>query len=314
MGCAQTWTCAPYYLPERPAYGETIAWGETNAVAFANSVLGARTNRFADFTDICAAIAGRAPRCGLYLDENRLAEIVIKVDKLPPDVLDHDACYHLLGHIVGRLAGDRVPAIDGLPPDVGDDRLRAIVSIAALTGSLKMMHVVGRTPEAADLDAATGGRQVAEVHSITLDDLTSAREILTGPGTGRLSAVCVGTPHLSLPEFKQLAERFAGRHVHPGTVCYVSAGRFVHEAAQRLGYVAEVERAGVTVITDTCTYYSGYLDDVEGTVVTNSAKWAFYAPPNIRVDVRLATLDECVDSAVRGEVVADDEFWRVIAA
>src|SRR5512132_4236699 len=101
MGCRETWTCAPYQLPERPGFGEQVAWAESNAIVFANSVLGARTARYGDFTDICAAITGRVPDAGLHRTERRRGQLVLDVRALPDGLLDQDALYPLLGHLVG---------------------------------------------------------------------------------------------------------------------------------------------------------------------------------------------------------------------
>ncbi|HZA20963.1 MAG TPA: aconitase X, partial [Actinomycetota bacterium] len=148
MGCEPTWTCAPYQLPRRPGLGEQIAWAESNAIVFANSVLGARTERYGDFIDICAAITGRVPDAGLHRAENRRARLLVRLVRIPQRVLDDDLLYPVLGHLVGRIAGDRVPAIDGLPPAVSEDRLKALGAAAASSGSVALFHAVGSTPEA----------------------------------------------------------------------------------------------------------------------------------------------------------------------
>ncbi len=126
MGCRQTWTCAPYQLPGRPTFGEHIAWAESNAIVFANSVIGARTGRYGDFIDICAAITGRVPNAGLHLTERRGAQVVLDVRGLPDRLLDEDAAYPLLGHVVGLRAGprDRIDA-RGVHPGRGVAASRA---------------------------------------------------------------------------------------------------------------------------------------------------------------------------------------------
>jgi predicted aconitase len=123
MGCAPTWTCAPYQLPRRPALGDQIAWGESNAIVFANSVLGARTARYGDFLDICCALTGRAPAVGLHTDEGRQATLRIDLD-VPDRLLDDDLFYPVLGHALGEIAGAEVAVIVGLDDRGGEDRLR----------------------------------------------------------------------------------------------------------------------------------------------------------------------------------------------
>ncbi len=177
MGCRPTWTCAPYQLQERPAFGEHVAWAESNAIVFCNSVLGARTNRYGDFIDVCAAITGRAPDAGLHRDEERRAGIVLRLRGVPERLLRSDALYPVLGHVAGREAGTTVPAIVGLPRDASEDRLKALGAAAASSGAVAMFHAVGVTPEAPTLEAATGGRAVPEVE-VTLDRLRAARDEL----------------------------------------------------------------------------------------------------------------------------------------
>src|ERR671918_1219752 len=134
MGCRPTWTCAPYQKDARPAFGEHVAWAESNAIVFANSVLGARTDRYGDFIDICAAVTGRAPAAGLHLEEHRRGEVVFDLEAIPERLLAEDVLYPVLGHLVGRAAGTAVPVLTGLPPDVGEDRLKALGAAAASSG------------------------------------------------------------------------------------------------------------------------------------------------------------------------------------
>jgi predicted aconitase len=159
MGCRATWTCAPYQLPERPAFGQHVAWAESNAIVFANSVLGARTDRYGDFLDICCAVTGRAPAAGLHLDQARRARSVVRLDGVPAALLADEAAHAALGHLIGRATGALVPAIEGLPlpPVTTEDHLKALGAAAASSGSVAMFHAVGITPEAPTLEAATGG-------------------------------------------------------------------------------------------------------------------------------------------------------------
>ena len=126
LGCVQSWTCAPYQAGYRPGLGEQIAWAESNAIVFANSVLGARTNRYGDFFDICAALTARVPYVGLHRDEERVADILIDLGALPPALLDDDSFYPVLGAWLGETVGSTIAAIKGVPLDVSEDRLKAL--------------------------------------------------------------------------------------------------------------------------------------------------------------------------------------------
>jgi predicted aconitase len=303
MGCRPTWTCAPYQLPDRPAFGEHVAWAESNAIVFANSVLGARTDRYGDFIDICAAIAGRVPEAGLHLDEERHARVIFRLAAIPDRLLRDEVTPTCVGHIVGASAGSDVPAIVGLPEDTGEDRLKALGAAAASSGAVAMFHAVGLTPEAPTLDAATEGRAVRE-EIITADRIRNARDQLTTIGGGRIGAVSVGTPHLSSDELVRLAASVQGSE--PSVPFYANTGRDVAAAAD---VSSLLEDAGVTVVTDTCTYLTPIMHDLAGPVMTNSAKWAWYAPANLGVDVVFGSLEECVRSAALGRVWRDPDLW-----
>jgi predicted aconitase len=307
MGCRPTWTCAPYQLPQRPALGEHIAWAESNAIVFANSVLGTRTNRYGDFIDICAAITGRVPLSGLHTDEGRRARVVFRLDGILDRLLRDEVGGAVVGHVIGKRAGVRVPAIVGLPGDASEDLLKALGAAAASTGAVAMFHAVGRTPEAPTLEAALGGANPDDEVVITAADLRAARDELTTIGDGSIAAVSVGTPHASLDELARLAELLAD--APPRVPFYVSAGRDVLAEANRRRLLAPLVAAGITIVSDTCTYLVPIIHDVRGPVMTNSAKWAWYAPSTVGSDSVLGSLEECVRSAAAGRLVRDAALW-----
>lgn len=303
LGCNPTWTCAPYLLRNRPRQGAHIAWGESNAIVFANSVLGARTQRYGDFVDIAAAIVGRAPYAGLHTDEGRRGQVFIDVTGLPSSVLSRESFFAVLGHLVGQWCGSRIPVVVGIE-DASEDQLKAFGAATASTGAVALFHVAGVTPEAATVEQAFGGRAPEQVIRVGLDDLRRAWAELSTRREGALAAVCIGTPHFSIAEFQHLAAALDGRHVHPHTPLYVNAGRWVYDAIIEQGVAATLDTAGVRIVTDTCTYNTPILGKLDGLVMTNSAKWAWYAPRNIGADVLFADLDACIESAVEGKVTA----------
>jgi predicted aconitase len=310
MGCRPTWTCAPYQLDARPAFGEHVAWAESNAIVFANSVLGARTDRYGDFIDICAAVTGRAPYAGLHVTENRRGQVVFRLRGISDSLLDEDVLYPVLGHLVGLEAGTLVPVIDGVPKDVSEDRLKALGATAASSGSVGLFHAVGVTPEASTLEEALQGGDSAQTIEVTPDLVARARDSLSTARDGELRAVSVGTPHFSLSEFGGLVDLLDGEGVAEGVDFYVSTGRSVLTEAQSRGWVDTCERAGITIVTDTCTYVTPIMrGERTGVVMTNSGKWAYYAPGNLGVQVVFGSLAECVRSAVGGKVWHDPEVW-----
>lgn len=308
LGARPTFTCAPYQLADqRPGLGEQVAWGESNAIAFCNAVLGARTNRYGDFLDIAAAITGRVPDAGLHRTDARRATIVLRLaDDVPTSLRASDALAPVLGLVLGRRAGSAVAAIDGLPPGQPEDRLKAIAAAAASSGSVAMFHVVGSTPEAPTLEEATHGTP-APVEEVSIAELRAARDELTTAGTEPLAAVSLGTPHASLAELERYVTLLGGRTV--ALECLVSTGRDVLTAAEERGVAGLLRDAGVELLVDTCSYIAPTLRHAGGPVMTDSAKWAYYAPGNIGAEVVFGSTGECIASAVAGRVVRDHGAW-----
>jgi predicted aconitase len=310
LGCRQTWTCAPYQMDSRPEVGRNIAWAESNAIVFANSVLGARTDRYGDFVDIAAAITGKAPRGGLHLDAERQGDVVLDCTSLSPETLALDVTYPVLGYLAGAIAGTTNPVFVGLPSDVSEDALKAVGAAAASSGGVALFHVVGRTPEAPTLEAALGTHVGAPVHHITAQRLNAARQELSTAREDKLDAVSLGTPHASVDEIAEAhAAIVGGPPLADGVAFYISTGRSVFAEAERRGLVQPLEEWGVTFVLDTCTYVTSILRPGTRTVMTNSGKWAHYAPGNMGVDVVLATLSECVESATTGLVTWNRELF-----
>lgn len=311
MGCQPTWTCAPYQLPERPAFGEHIAWGESNAIVFANSVLGARTARYGDFIDICAALTGRVPLAGLHRDAERRARLSVRVEGLADTAFEHDELYALLGHVLGGVAGTDVPAVVGLPATVTEDQLKALGAAAASSGAVALCHIVGVTPEAPTLEAClTAAGPVREVRVRPADLRRAWAELSTADDGADLAAVSLGTPHLSGAELDRLLPMVEASPPAAGVTVYVSTARHVLAQLEAEGRALALEPPGVQIVVDTCTYITPILDVRPGTVVmTNSAKWAWYAPGNLGVQVVFGTLEDCIASAAAGRVVRNRPAW-----
>ncbi len=311
LGARPTYTCAPYQLPDvRPAFGEQVAWGESNAIAFCNSVLGARTNRYGDFLDVAAAITGRVPEAGLHVTAARRATLVLRLaDDVPDALRDADVLFPVLGIVLGRRAGSAIAAIDGLPPGQSEDRLKGLGAAGTSSGSVAMFHVVGSTPEAPTLDEALQYGSPERVETIHLAELRAVRDELSTASGDRLVAVSLGTPHASLGELERYAALLAGRRVHPDIECLISTGRDVMAEASARGIIGRLREAGVELVVDTCSYITPLLRNASGPVMTDSGKWAYYAPGNIGASVVLGSPVECIDSAVAGHVVRDMQPW-----
>jgi len=308
MGASPTFTCAPYQVGHEPAVGEQVAWGESNAIAFVNSVLGARTERYGDFLDACCALTGRAPRCGLHREENRHATVVVDATAVPSSLKARDVFYPVLGTWLGLHVGQEIAAIEGLPPDVTRDQLKALGAAAASTGAVALFHVVGVTPEAATLLDATGG--VDDVRRITLDS-TGMREarlrLSTAGEADRIDAVAVGSPHFSRREFESLHELVGSQQL--SVPFYACTARQTLEEIEALGLAGPLRSAGVEIVVDTCVVVTPILPADAGVLMTNSGKFAHYGPSNTGYEVVYGSLEDCVESAVGGDISRSEEAW-----
>ena len=302
LGCKPSFTCAPYQAGHRPAKGAQISWAESNAIVFANSVLGARTNRYGDFIDLVCAIAGRVPDYGLHRGENRLARADVQVQIRPEDWPDRCFLAVALGLAIGRDCGELIPLISGLPADMTEDDFKALGAAAASTGAVAMFHALGLTPEAPDQHTATGG--LAPEMRLCYRD-ADLRGILAGlstvPQGTPLVGVALGTPHFSVAEFARLMPLLPD---DPFAVdVYINTNRATATVLRDRGWDRRLQDVGVTLVLDTCTYVTSVMRKLDGAVMTNSGKWAHYAPGNIGVEVAFGSLADCVASARAGRLV-----------
>lgn len=309
MGCEPTFTCAPYQAMHRPALGAQIAWAESNAIVFANSVLGARTNRYGDFIDICCAITGRAPAVSLHLPQNRAGELLFRLKGIPERLLREDVFYPVLGYWLGANSGTKIPVIEGLLPETTEDQLKALGAAAASSGGVAMFHAIGVTPEAPSLETAFQGHAPQKVVDLTLATLKKTLGNLSTAEGGPINVVALGSPHFSLAEFAQLlplVERFRPRADIQFIVC---THRAIMALLERRGWLDRLRAVGVEIIIDTCVLGSPIVENPRGVVMPNSGKFAHYSPGHIGQQVVYGSLLECVRSAAIGEVWCDDSLW-----
>ena len=308
LGCEPTWTGAPDQAGHRPGFGEHVAWGESNAVAFVNSVLGARTNRYGDFLDICCALVGRAPYTGLHLAKNRRATVVVDTSALPLGLKSAATFFPVFGTWLGRAVATDVAVIDGLPCDVTEDQLKALGAAASSTGSVGLFHVSGVTPEAPDIPTALDNRKPMRTVQVTASMIRDTRYRMSTTHSDRLDAVAVGCPHFSLSEFAELERLVGGTEL--SVPFYVCAGRGVAEELDDQGRLSKLREVGIKIVVDTCVVVTSILPDTGGVLMTNSGKFAHYAPANTGYDVVLGTLADCVASAKSATVSREDALWR----
>jgi predicted aconitase len=314
MGCVPSCTCAPYQGYLTPRFGQQIAWAESNAIVYANSVLGARTNRYGDYIDICAALTGRVPKCGLHLKANRKGQLLFRLAGLDPAILSQDAFYPLLGYILGKIAEDKIPVIEGLPADTTADQLKAVGAAAASSGAVALFHAVGVTPEAPTLEEAFQGDTPERVIDVHLSDLTAAQHALSLATDGaRLDAVVLGCPHFSFLEFQRLVRIIQdqqGQKAHPDVRFLVLTEQLACSLLQRSGLLDTVTGFGAKIVLDTCAFHSPILPSGMKVIMTNSGKHAYYAPGELGVQVAFGSMADCVRSAIKGVVVREETAWE----
>jgi predicted aconitase len=311
MGCEKSWTCAPYQAGHRPVLGCDVAWGESNAVAFCNSVLGARTNRYGDYLDIACAITGLAPECGLHLPANRLATVIVDVAALPATLVASDWMWPVLGTLYGREIGSSIGVVSGIKGPVSEDKLKAFGAAAASSGGVGLFHIAGVTPEAPDVTTVTGGLATSRI-TITAAMIRAAQAGLsTVHGAATIDAVAIGSPHLSLEELESVSRLLGSR---PAKVpIYACTGRHVVHEATRTGLRKTLERLNVIIVADTCVVVTPILPAIDGILMTNSGKFAHYAPGNTGYGVVYGSLADCIESAIVGRPLITEAAWPEVA-
>jgi len=302
MGATPTWTCAPYLYGIIPRFGQQVAWGESNAINFVNSVIGARTARYGDFAEICAAITGRVPEFSLHLPQNRAGEVLLKLPASGQIDWEDDATYPLIGYATGIAAQGRIPVLDGIPRSVTPDQLKGLSAAAASSGSVALFHILGVTPEAATYRDAFQGKEPLQTISIGAAEMQKTRQDLSTADEGKVDLVIIGCPHASLPEVSRLVKVLDGRKVCPEVEFWVQTNRTVSHWLEQVGLIKHLNACGVKVINDTCIFSWPMENWAFQLVVTNSGKFAHYAPGMLPAQVVFGSLERCVAAALSGEV------------
>ncbi len=308
MGCVPTWTCAPYQYGNTPSFGEQVAFAESNVVNYANSVLGARTQRYGDLVDICCAIIGRVPELGLHIKENRRAEVLYDVSLVKPARFKDPEGFAVLGYLVGGDVGDQVPVVDGAPGGITHEHLKAFSAASAASGSVGLFHVTGYTPEAPTLEEATQGQPVKRRVEVTEEMLDRAAASLSQglrreENAGRrVDLVLLGCPHLSYGETLRMLELFAGRKPAEGVAVWIQTADAVESLLDRTGLTEKIRGMGIRMMRDSCILNQPSAVWGFRIMVTNSGKMAHYAPGHVGAEVFFQSMDECVEIAVRGEL------------
>lgn len=302
LGIQPTCTCTPYHIGHEPQFGRHLAWAESSAVSYANSVLGARTNREGGPSALAAAITGRTARYGLHLDENRQATALVDV-RSP---IRSQADLGVLGYLVGKQVKNGVPyfrfrrlsfvreTMRRVGPAGLFESFNALGAAMAAAGAVALFHLEDLTPEVV---LGTTREPARGVPHIVVDDLAPGYAALNGPATA-IDMVSIGCPHASLREIQFVARALAGRRV--AAALWITTSRAVRDAAQARGLVARLENCGARAVADTCLVVAPVAELGFRSLATNSAKMAVYAPSHSGVSVRYGPLEQCLEAAVTG--------------
>ena len=311
MGARNSFTCAPYLLNSAPATGEQIVWAESNAVAYANSVLGAKTQKYPDFLDICIALTGRAPASGTHLEQGRLPTLFIDTEF--PAQTD-DSYWPLLGYHVGLLAGNSIPLVRGLSSaHPSTDDLKAFSAAFATTSSVPMFHIEGVTPEAAHVSQqlASDERSSLPVKTITIDDLRTSWHSLNTAQSNQVNMVCLGNPHFSYTEVKTLNSLCNSRAKSPDVEVVVTLGRDIYQQCLDDSIISSLKAFGVQFVMDTCwcMLQEPVIPKAGSVLMTNSGKYAHYGPGLVKRPMHFGSLGDCVDAACTGSRIRHTPVW-----
>jgi len=300
LGAIPTWTCTPYSYSGIPVKGEQVAFAESNAIAFVNSVIGAKTERYGDLFEVCSAITGRVPYFGMHLEVNRTPGVLIKVKDIYPYSFSDNILFCLLGYEVGKICGSEIPLIEGIKSGVMREQLKNFSAAVAASGGVGLYHIKGVTPDIKSKELTRNYRDSGKVYSITGKDLQKRHMELKSVESGKLDLVLLGCPHFSSSEFMRLNELIYNREISPGVEFWVQTNREEYYLIKEMGILSRLLSAGIKISTDTCMF-NWPMDNWDfERVVTDSAKFAHYAPNELGVRTSLLDLESCVQAAVTG--------------
>jgi predicted aconitase len=289
MGAIATNTCTPYLAGNIPLAGEHVAWGESSAIAFVNSVMGARTNREGGPSALAAAVTGRVPAYGFHLPENRLGKYLFRVETQ----LETDRDYAVLGYYAGKIAGKEAPVFEGLKRRPTLENLKALSAALASSGAVALYHIIGVTPEAPRMEAILGKLDNFKFGPEEYRQVTDKFNY-----TGAVDFVVLGCPHTSIMEMRTIADLLEEKKVQADV--WICTSRQVKHLADKMGYSATILRAGAEIVCDTCPVLCPTLDRGYRNILTNSGKLAHYAPGLWNVRTGLIEMEDCIKAALQG--------------
>ena len=293
VGAILSWSCIPYMAENIPLYGETVAFSESSATPYVNSVIGARTNREAAQSALAAGVIGKTPEYGLHFKENRKGTHLVKVEATLKDEFD----YTLLGYYVGKRIGYGIPVLTGISKQPNTEELINFCAMSNVPGAISMFYMPGFTVEASTVEEAFQRDKPKDKITVADHELKQDYDELQTTSS-KIDFVMLGCPHYTLKQVEEVARLLDGKKIHDGVSLWVCTSATTKTLAEKTGYVGVIEKAGGHVVVDTCIdepCWAIYTDKVG---MTDSPKCAYYRRFK---EVRLGRLEDCVETAVKGK-------------
>lgn len=294
LGAIMTYDCTPYLEKNVPMFGEVCAYSESSCTPFMNSVYGARTNREAAISALCAAVTGVVPYYGYLLDENRKGQILVHVEA----DLNNDFDYQMLGYFAPQKIGMKVPVFDGIKERPTKESLMNFGAQLNTGGNVSMYHIVGFTPEAPTIEAAFQGDDVKEEVTITNDDLIGMQKSLTDD-YGKIDFALFGCPHFTIDQIGAVVDIVKGKKL--AVPLFIMTSGLSLDLAKKMGYYDILKEAGGYILSDTCMDQPcwKFLYGKKG--VTDSPKCAYYTKRR-QMEFVIVPLEQAVYAALNGEI------------
>lgn len=304
LGFYQTYTCAPILIGNLVKKGDFISWFGSGLQVFMNSIVGAKQNREGAVINMATAITGRAPYLGLFLDENRYAELLFEVDGVEDPGSLTEADYGAIGYYAGRIAQEKNIAMNRLGGSFTIHNARYLMTPLSASGAVSICHVVGATPEAPDVKTAFGNKKPKETIHIGMDEIRQTREIYSNLPSDVVDLVIIGCPHCTVQELKEIARIVEGKKVGTNQRLWIGTSHQIYNLAHTMGFAVAIENA-CAVVSRSCmaTIPDCPIPDDVQTVATNSFKIAHYvsAISRGRIKVVVSELDKCINAAINGK-------------
>jgi len=288
MGITISCTCTPYLIGNLPKYGEHVAWAESSAVTFANSVIGAMTNREGGPSALAAAFVGKTPMYGLHLEKNRIPNIHVEVKTELKKFSD----WGTLGYCIGTNASNKIPFITGIK-NASSDELKSFCASVVTYGSQPLFYIKGITPHSEKYEIPK------EKIIIDNDDIKEAYKKINDD-IEDIEFVFIGCPHTSINEIAEVVEKLKGKKISPKVEFWVATSRLIKQLSDERGYTKIIEDAGGKFACDTCVAVAPLKGRFKS-VATTSAKACYYSRGSNLMKTKLGSLEQCINAAVTGK-------------